>query len=46
MLTYITIQHRAVTVLRRGPLDEEECFIDATFVMAKGGGAEIGATKR
>ena len=30
----------------RGVLDEEECFIDATFVMAKGGGAEIGATKR
>jgi hypothetical protein len=27
-------------------LDEEECFIDATFVMAKGGRAEIGATKR
>jgi hypothetical protein len=27
-------------------LDERECFIDATFVMAKGGGAEIGATKR
>jgi hypothetical protein len=25
---------------------EEECFIDATFVMAKGGGAAIGATKR
>ncbi len=24
---------------RRGVLDEEECFIDATFVMAKGGGA-------
>ena len=23
----------------RGVLDEEECFIDATFVMAKGGGA-------
>jgi Transposase DDE domain len=22
-------------------LDEEKCFIDATFVMAKGGGAEI-----
>ena len=22
----------------RGALDEEECFIDATFVMAKGGG--------
>jgi hypothetical protein len=30
----------------RGALDEEECFIDATFVMAKGGGAEIAATKR
>jgi transposase len=30
----------------RGALNEEECFIDATFVMAKGGGAEIGATKR
>ena len=29
----------------RGALDEEECFIDATFVMAKGGGAEIGLTK-
>ena len=27
----------------RGALDEEECFIDATFAMAKGGGAEIGA---
>ena len=27
-------------------LDEEECFIDATFVMAKGGGSEIGPTKR
>src|SRR5256884_6673868 len=30
----------------RGALTEEECFIDATFVMAKGGGSEIGATKR
>ena len=30
----------------RGTLNEEECFIDATFVMAKGGGSEIGATKR
>jgi hypothetical protein len=24
----------------KGALDEEECFIDATFVMAKGGGSE------
>jgi len=30
----------------RGALDEEECFIDATFVMAKGGGADVRATKR
>ena len=30
----------------RGALNEEECFIDATFVMAKGGGSEIGITKR
>src|SRR3954469_23054735 len=30
----------------RGVLDEAECFIDATFVMAKGGGAEVGPTKR
>jgi Glu-tRNA(Gln) amidotransferase subunit E-like FAD-binding protein len=29
----------------RGALDEEGCFIDVTFVMAKGGGAAIGATK-
>ena len=29
-----------------GALDEEECFIDATSVMAKGGGSEIGPTKR
>ena len=29
-----------------GALDKEECFIDATFVMAKGGGSEIGPTKR
>jgi hypothetical protein len=30
----------------RGALDEEERFIDATFAMAKGGGAAIGPTKR
>ena len=28
-----------------GALDEEECFIDATFVMAKGGGSEIGTQR-
>ena len=27
-------------------LDEEECFIDATFAMAKGGSAEVAPTKR
>src|SRR6516164_5676500 len=30
----------------KGALDEEECFIDASFVMAKGGGAGVGTTKR
>lgn len=29
-----------------GLLDERECFIDATFATAKGGGEEIGPTKR
>ena len=29
-----------------GALDEEECFIDATFVMAKGGGRKLEPTKR
>src|SRR5262249_35292462 len=30
----------------KGALDETECFIDATFVMAKGGAVGIGLTKR
>ena len=30
----------------KGVLDEEEGFIDATFALAKGGGAEIGPNKR
>ena len=30
----------------QGALDESECFIDATFASAKGGGHEIGPTKR
>jgi hypothetical protein len=29
----------------KGAVQEEECFIDAMFVMAKGGGSEIGTTK-
>jgi hypothetical protein len=29
----------------RGARDEEECFIDATFVMAKGGGGQRNAEK-
>ena len=37
---------RAVGAHPESALDEAECFIDATFVMAKGGGAEIGPTKR
>jgi transposase len=30
----------------RGEVDESECFIDATFASAKGGGDEIGKTRR
>lgn len=30
----------------QGRIDEEECFIDAMFSSAKGGGAEIGPTRR
>ena len=29
-----------------GEIDESECFIDATFASAKGGGGQIGPTKR
>jgi hypothetical protein len=32
---------RCQRACENGALDEEECFIDATFVMAKGGGSEI-----
>src|SRR3989449_3988479 len=30
----------------QGEIDERECFIDATFASAKGGGDEIGKTRR
>src|ERR1700752_2622439 len=30
----------------QGGIDESECYIDATFASAKGGGAQIGPTKR
>ena len=36
----------ANTLREQGQIDEEECFIDATFSSAKGGGEEIGPTKR
>ena len=36
----------ANTLRDEGALDESECFIDATFASAKGGGDEIGPTKR
>ena len=36
----------ANTLREEGALDERECFIDATFASAKGGGEEIGPTKR
>ena len=46
MRFYVACTDVANELRDRGALDEEECFIDATFVMAKGGGLEIGATKR
>jgi transposase len=36
----------ANTLRDEGEIDEEECFIDASFASAKGGGEEIGKTKR
>ena len=36
----------ANTLRDEGGIDESECFIDATFASAKGGGEEIGPTKR
>jgi transposase len=36
----------ANTLRDEGAIDESECFIDATFSSAKGGGEQIGKTKR
>lgn len=36
----------ANTLRDEGGIDESECFIDATFASAKGGGDEIGPTRR
>jgi transposase len=36
----------ANTLRDEGSIDESECFIDASFASAKGGGDEIGKTKR
>ena len=36
----------ANTVSDEGAVDEPECYIDATFASAKGGGEEIGPTGR
>jgi hypothetical protein len=36
----------ANTLREDGALDERESFIDATFASAKGGGDEIGPTRR
>ena len=36
----------ANTLRDEGEIDERECFIDATFASAKGGGDEIGKTRR
>ena len=36
----------ANTLREQGSLDASECFIDATFAAAKGGGTAVGPTKR
>ncbi|WP_447985947.1 transposase [Nitrospira sp. Nam74] len=36
----------ANTLGKEGAIDQRESFIDATFAAAKGGGAEIGPTRR
>jgi len=36
----------ANTLREQSPIDESECFIDATFASAKGGGDQIGPTRR
>src|SRR6476619_2946626 len=36
----------ANTLREEGAIDESECYIDATFASAKGGGEQIGPTKR
>src|SRR5580700_9522401 len=36
----------ANTLREEGAIDESECFIDATFASAKGGGEQIGPTRR
>jgi|SRR5215204_1170893 len=36
----------ANTLREQGEIDERECFIDATFASAKGGGDDIGKTRR
>jgi transposase len=40
------LTHLANALRDAGAVDELECFIDATSASAKGGGAEIGPTKR
>ncbi|MGE3531652.1 MAG: IS5 family transposase [Steroidobacteraceae bacterium] len=40
------LTHLANALREQGAIDERESFIDATFASAKGGGDEIGKTKR
>ena len=46
MDTTTSLTNTANALRDEGALDESECFIDATFASAKGGGDEIGPTKR
>jgi transposase len=40
------LKELANTLRDQGAMDESECFIDATFASAKGGGEQIGPTRR
>ena len=42
----VALTDLANTLREQGALDESECFIDATFASAKGGGDEVAATQR
>jgi transposase len=45
-VTSAALTELANSLREEGAIDESECYIDATFASAKGGGEQIGPTKR